>query len=577
MPPPNMTPATAIAITAYPFTVATDPEAAANPLYYKLTGPATYGLVGVWCDNASWTSGHYLTRVAVMDADGVTAYLGLSTIDAALQVPIAPAQVLYLRLENAVGTYTAGDLVHLSVVLPSNAVMAPGQLLINDDTNGFPLCVLTDTGALVRFQPVVAGERGAILPTGVSLWQDRSSAGFNPGGTGVFGHQVNLYDASLSLLAEVTGVIADTDTAECVIATNRIDHFYVVQNRASLNPIVRTIDTAGAIGATTWTLPANAVNCIAACPNVAETILYYASGNLNAPVRRYDLLTQTELATFLPGYGVNYSVLKDILVLADDTVVIAFYNNAGATQTFKILHCSTDGTVRRQWDYNANTGMASQAVNRLAYNAAQSAASFWVWIYTPVDPSDTTWEYTVASHFAELSVATGAALRAFDIQNYEVGVSTASAQWDGVRFGPSTSCPLLVLPASSVSGAEPPYVAPSYHLDARYIRRLRRAPHLAQENTRVFYRRFELDLERGVGLATGQGSDPTVMLRLSRDGGHTWGEPLTMSAGTLGAYTTRVIARRLGQARDTVFEVTVSDPVAWSLVNAWLDLEPGTS
>jgi len=50
-----------------------------------------------------------------------------------------------------------------------------------------------------------------------------------------------------------------------------------------------------------------------------------------------------------------------------------------------------------------------------------------------------------------------------------------------------------------------------------------------------------------------------------------------MLAGRLGDYTVRAIARRLGQARDTVFEVTVSDPVAWALVGAWLELEPGTS
>jgi hypothetical protein len=100
---------------------------------------------------------------------------------------------------------------------------------------------------------------------------------------------------------------------------------------------------------------------------------------------------------------------------------------------------------------------------------------------------------------------------------------------------------------------------------------------VSNENVRIFYRKFELDLERGVGLVSGQGSDPEVMVRLSRDGGHTWGEPMRMSAGRMGEYTTRVIARRLGQARDTVFEVTVSDPVAWSLVQAWLDLEAGTS
>jgi hypothetical protein len=111
----------------------------------------------------------------------------------------------------------------------------------------------------------------------------------------------------------------------------------------------------------------------------------------------------------------------------------------------------------------------------------------------------------------------------------------------------------------------------------RYIRRLRRAPHLHQEHRRVAYQTFALDLQRGQGVPSGQGRDPVVTLRLSRDGGRTWGEPVSMHAGRLGAYTTRVRARRLGQARDAVFEVTVSDPVAWSLVQAWLALEPGTS
>ena len=66
-----------------------------------------------------------------------------------------------------------------------------------------------------------------------------------------------------------------------------------------------------------------------------------------------------------------------------------------------------------------------------------------------------------------------------------------------------------------------------------------------------------------------------VTLRVSRDGGFTWGESVTMAAGAIGTYTQRVLARRLGHARDMVFEVTVTDPIAWSLVGAWLDLEPG--
>lgn len=97
------------------------------------------------------------------------------------------------------------------------------------------------------------------------------------------------------------------------------------------------------------------------------------------------------------------------------------------------------------------------------------------------------------------------------------------------------------------------------------------------DNQRVFYRKFELDLERGQATASGPGSAPTVLLRFSRDGGHTWGVPVTMAAGTIGEYSVRVLARRLGHARDMVFEVSVTDPIAWSLVQAWLDLEQGTS
>jgi hypothetical protein len=154
-----------------------------------------------------------------------------------------------------------------------------------------------------------------------------------------------------------------------------------------------------------------------------------------------------------------------------------------------------------------------------------------------------------------------------DLIDLQITPSNNPIVGNGLKWGLA-----LVVPADA-----PPPPPPSYTVEARAIRRLRRAPHIAQENTRVFYRRFELDLERGQGLADGQGADPLVLLRLSRDGGQTWGEELRLPAGRLGDYTARVIARRLGQARDTVFEVVVSDPIAWSLVGAWLDLDPGTT
>lgn len=109
------------------------------------------------------------------------------------------------------------------------------------------------------------------------------------------------------------------------------------------------------------------------------------------------------------------------------------------------------------------------------------------------------------------------------------------------------------------------------------IRRVRRAPHLVSSLNRVVYDRFQLHMEVGLGLSSGQGSNPLAMLRWSNDGGQSWGNVLEASAGPVGQFKQRVIWRRLGRARDRVFEVSVSDPIPWRLVDAYLDYREGAA
>lgn len=109
-------------------------------------------------------------------------------------------------------------------------------------------------------------------------------------------------------------------------------------------------------------------------------------------------------------------------------------------------------------------------------------------------------------------------------------------------------------------------------VDSRPLRRVRRAPALVQENQRVTYAAFELDLERGQGLVTGQGSNPQVMLRWSDDNGQTWSNEHWRTAGAKGKYSVRVRWNRLGQARRRMFEVVMSDPTPWKLTNAYLEI-----
>lgn len=118
--------------------------------------------------------------------------------------------------------------------------------------------------------------------------------------------------------------------------------------------------------------------------------------------------------------------------------------------------------------------------------------------------------------------------------------------------------------------------------DGTEITRLRAAPHLSADLNRIFYHKFQLDMETGIGLDGGvQGSDPTVMLDWSDDGGHTWSSERFALAdaggGQIGDYKKRVIWRRLGSSRDRVFRVKITDPVDVTLIGAHIDIERGAS
>ena len=121
-----------------------------------------------------------------------------------------------------------------------------------------------------------------------------------------------------------------------------------------------------------------------------------------------------------------------------------------------------------------------------------------------------------------------------------------------------------------------------YHLDktiytddGQNVRRLRRAPHLVADFQREYFDELQIQFQPGVGLSTGIGDDPQAMLRWSNDGGSTWSNEHWTSIGRMGKYTNRAIWRRLGTARDRIFEVSVSDPVKCVIVSANLKATQG--
>ena len=113
--------------------------------------------------------------------------------------------------------------------------------------------------------------------------------------------------------------------------------------------------------------------------------------------------------------------------------------------------------------------------------------------------------------------------------------------------------------------------------EQKWLRSWRALPSGQNNLTRTAQHVVQLDCESGVGLDTGQGSNPQVMLRWSDDGGHTWSNEHWASMGGIGAYGTRVIWRRLGMTeklRDRVYEVSGTDPVKIAIIGAELIVTP---
>jgi hypothetical protein len=157
----------------------------------------------------------------------------------------------------------------------------------------------------------------------------------------------------------------------------------------------------------------------------------------------------------------------------------------------------------------------------------------------------------------------------------------------------------------------------NYTDDGQTIRRLRRAPHLVTEFQRQYFDELQIQFQPGVGTtglsSTTQATDantiylgntytiassatltidadktyilatqnvipattsnPQAMLRWSNDGGSTWSNEHWTGVGQIGKYQNRAIWRRLGMARDRIFEVSVTDPVNFVIISANLKLQ----
>ncbi|HJW68708.1 MAG TPA: hypothetical protein VJ829_05060 [Candidatus Binatia bacterium] len=431
-PPPNTTPATAIDLGARPVDLLVDVTVppAGGALWYRLT--VAPGEVVVGLSAVAAPGGAYALLSIYSDA-GDTPYLSLATFNR-LQMPVTVGATYYLGITSIPGGSTS---VRLTLDVAPNLATPIGAIAINDDTPGFPLAVLSaSSGSVLQFRPAFpAGETGAALPNGRSLWED----GFAPNPQNAY----QLFDATLTRVASPVWDSLHTAPGDSAIAT-RGARFYVGDTGGGSAPArVTTISDAGVFGPTIWTLPAAGLQAIGVSPD--ETVLYHtglATGL--GQILRWDLLTHVALAPLaavVSGYAPG-----DLLVLADGTVVVA-YARFSPKDSF-IRHYAANGATLHTYPLGA------VELNHLAL-ALDDPLSVWAWSFLSGASSG-------LSRFQRLRVSDGAVLTTFEVPQYEGGGYQGATQPPVAPFGHSFSCPFVVLPMAlaPVDADAPPVPEP---------------------------------------------------------------------------------------------------------------------
>jgi hypothetical protein len=280
------------------------------------------------------------------------------------------------------------------------------------------------------------------------------------------------------------------------------------------------------------------------------TEIWTDTGNVTAGIISFPF-SRIQGASMQTGVNAQFSVAR----LGDGFAIVAKDNRGNATiemaMQYTFQRFSTHAVEYSLEGYNVS--------DAIAYSYQIQGHEIYVVTFPSVGPYGLTWAYDLAT------------------QQWHKWLSWDSAL--GVFKRHRSNCHALFANLNLVGDYENGRI---YSLQNEVyteagapIRRLRRAPHLTADLQRQYFDELQIQFQPGVGLNTGQGSDPQAMLRWSNDGGSTWSSEHWTSIGAQGKYLNRAIWRRLGMARDRIFEVSMTDPVKCVIVSANLKATVG--
>lgn len=109
----------------------------------------------------------------------------------------------------------------------------------------------------------------------------------------------------------------------------------------------------------------------------------------------------------------------------------------------------------------------------------------------------------------------------------------------------------------------------TYDDDGALIERIRVTQPISMDGNPIKYSSVVLEIESGVGTASGAGATPVMAMVYSDDGGKTWSNEETASMGLIGEYGIILEWFKLGISRNRIFKFYTTDPVEVVIIDAY--------
>ncbi|HEX7936769.1 MAG TPA: hypothetical protein VF573_27360 [Paraburkholderia sp.] len=574
--PPNTTPTTATDISVVPYRIQQEvsdaPEGAFvgscfthayNAVWYTYTPPVDVTALGIVVSVDPAVCPDYDPTLSVWTGGTPTqvaeqCFQTSADHSAYVEISVTPGTAYLFQISNSGAGQADPAIFTLSIEAAPRATVPAGSVMVTNDLPFFPTCYMDrSTGAILRVDGFPACECAEWLPDGTLAIVSETALGL--------ANRVEIYDAQLVFQRAIAGVVTSgVSNVVSPLTSNGSDRFYGCDRQGNTVATVSKFTAAGTIE-DSWDIVSIGKQAQAIAVSLDETILYISRPKIVSPaqsmaIARWDLVNDIALTNLYTPVDGTYTtqVGRDLVVLGDGSMLWPV-KLAGGSQKWQVLRISSAGALTMTYDVFTN--VAAGSVIRIRLDPAD-ASTFWAMDWpsgaTTGDPE----------RFQQIRLSDGVVVASAENTIKE------QASSDAPLYAPSQSCPLLITPVE----IPVPSNDVTYHTVPLVEKRVRQAPHITNNLLRTYISECQIHLQAGIGQGTGQGADPQVMFQFSTNGGQTWSNERLLPAGRVGQFTRRCLTWRLGQGRDWVFRVSVTDPnVPWALVAAYLDVEAGTN